>query len=158
MAFNDLDGNTEYPVYLPDQPSEYENIPSWIPQDDGYFEGEEEQNEVNDHIIGALRECLEEIDIKGKELFKKIVSNNRDLKITLGRFVREAIGDSRGKDFLGKIAMKVGKKISIDRKDGDFVVTERGASIDQEELNHKLERFKVKTVNIGGGVGKEEQK
>nr|GFD32043.1 reverse transcriptase domain, ribonuclease H-like domain protein [Tanacetum cinerariifolium] len=130
--------------------STYETIPSCTMQDDTYLEDhEDEQNELHDHIIGALKECLEEIDIKGKELFKKYVSN-ADVEISLGRLAREAIGDTRAKHLLEKITTKVGNKIQAQNEE-DFVVTERGAGID-DELSLKLERFKVKTVNIGGVV------
>ncbi|KAI3738166.1 hypothetical protein L2E82_28186 [Cichorium intybus] len=152
MAIHGLVRNTETLEYFP-QPS----IPdsSCVMQYDGHVEGKQEySNEVNDHIIGALRECLEEIDIKGREFLKNIVSN-KDVEIPLGKLAREAIGESRAKDLLEKIAKKVGKKMKAGKHD-DFVVAERGVSID-EELNQKLERFKVKTVNIGGVV-KEDKK
>ncbi|PWA55993.1 hypothetical protein CTI12_AA424910 [Artemisia annua] len=129
--------------------STYETIPSCTMQDDRYLEDENEQNELHDHITGALKECLEEIDIKGKELFKKYVSNS-DVDIPLGRLVREAIGDTPAKHLLEKIMIKVGNKIKA-QTDEDFVTTKREASVD-DELSQKLERFKVKTVNIGGIV------
>ncbi|CAI9267952.1 unnamed protein product [Lactuca saligna] len=152
MAIHGLVRDTESMEYFP-QPS----IPdsSCKIQYDGYMEGEDESDEVHDHIIGALRESLEEFDIKAKDFFKKIVSNG-DLEIPLGRLAREAIGESQAKHLLEKITKKVGKKMKA-RNHDDFVVGERGASID-EELNQKLERFKVKTVNIGGDAVKEDKK
>ncbi|KAI3512185.1 hypothetical protein L1887_19434 [Cichorium endivia] len=152
MAIHGLVRNTETLEYFP-QPSIPDSLCEM--QYDGHVEGEQEPNEVNDHIIGALRECLEEIDIKGREFFKNIVSN-KDVEIPLGKLAREAIGESRAKDLLEKIAKKVGKKMKAGNHHDDFVLAERGVSID-EELNQKLERFKVKTVNIGGVV-KEDNK
>ncbi|KAI3677205.1 hypothetical protein L1987_86828 [Smallanthus sonchifolius] len=157
MVINDLVHDTESMQYFP-RPSVpdsiYERIPSFTMQDDTRLEEENAQNEVDGHIIGAFMECLEEIDIKGKELFKKIVSNGH-VEIPLGRLAREAIGDSRAKDFLGKMVTKVSNKMKA-QKDEDFVVAKRDVSID-DELSQKLERFKVKTVNIGGVV-KEDHK
>ncbi|KAK1426019.1 hypothetical protein QVD17_14686 [Tagetes erecta] len=127
-----------------------------------YLEEGYAQNEVDDHIIGAFLDCLEEIDVKGKELLKKIVSKDGHVEISLGKLAREAIGDSRGKDFVGKIVTKVSSKMKlgqrVDDHDEDFVVSKRDLSIDDELMSHKLERFKVKTVNIGGVVVKEDQK
>ncbi|KAJ0511721.1 hypothetical protein HanIR_Chr11g0555251 [Helianthus annuus] len=134
--------------------SVYERTHSFTMQADTYLDKDYVQNEVDGHIIGAFVECLEEIDIKSKELFKKIVSNGH-VEISLGRLARDAIGDSQAKDFLGKMVRKVGNKMKA-QKDGGFVVTQRDVSID-DELSQKLERFKVKTINIGGVV-KEEQK
>lgn len=144
--------DTESMQYFPNYT--FEIVPPYSMQEDECFEGEYEHNEMDGHIIGAFKECLEEIDYKGKELFKKFVSNI-DTEIPLGRFAREAIGESRASDFLGQIMQKVGKKMKAQNNE-DFVYTDRGASIDKE-LSEKLERFKVKTVNIGGVV-KEEQK
>nr|GEW12289.1 ribonuclease H-like domain-containing protein [Tanacetum cinerariifolium] len=93
----------------------------------------------------ALDTSCEEIDIKGKELFKKYVSN-ADVEISLGRLAREATGDTRAKHLLEKIMTKVGNKIQAQNEE-DFVVTERGAGID-DELSLKLERFKVKTEAV----------
>ncbi|KAI3743515.1 hypothetical protein L1987_61225 [Smallanthus sonchifolius] len=128
MVINDLVHDTESMQYF-SQPSVpdsiYERIPSFTMQDDTW-----------------------------KELFKKIVSNGH-VEIPLGRLAREAIGDSCGKDFLGKMVTKVGNKMKA-QKDDDLVVAKRDVSVD-DELSQKLERFKVKTVNIGGVV-KEGQK
>ncbi|KAI3683862.1 hypothetical protein L1987_84377 [Smallanthus sonchifolius] len=143
MAINDLVHDTTF-----------KRIPSFTLKDDTYSDDEQEQSEIHDHIIGALKECLEEIDIEAKELFKKFVSN-RYVELSLGKLAQEAMGDSRASDFLGKMVTKIGKKMKAE-KDEEFVVTERGASID-DELSQKLERFKVKTVNIGGVV-KEDNK
>ncbi|KAJ0949795.1 hypothetical protein HanRHA438_Chr01g0042481 [Helianthus annuus] len=157
MVINDLVNDTESMQYFPQTSmpdSTFERIPSFTLQDDTYLEEQQERNEMDDHIIGALKECLEEIDIKAKELFDKIVSNGY-AEIPLGRVAREAIGESGAKDLLGKIVTKVSNKMKA-QKDEDFVVAERGVSMD-DELSQKLERFKVKTVNIGGVV-KEDNK
>ncbi|KAK1411789.1 hypothetical protein QVD17_32545 [Tagetes erecta] len=119
---------------------------------DTYLDEERDQSEMDDHITGALKECLEEVGPKVKDLFKKIVSNEH-VDMPLGRLAREAIGEAGAKEFLGKIVTKVSNKLKA-QKDEDFVVGNRGLSID-DELSQKLERFKVKTLNIGGIVKQE---
>ncbi|KAI3826124.1 hypothetical protein L1987_00167 [Smallanthus sonchifolius] len=109
MAINDLVHDTTF-----------ERIPSFILQDETYSDEEQEQSEIHDHIIGTLKECLEEIDMEGIE-----------------RIVQEIC--------FQRMVTKIGNKMKA-QKDEEFVVTERGAGID-DELSQKHERFKVKTVN-----------
>ncbi|KAD0150554.1 hypothetical protein R6Q59_024694 [Mikania micrantha] len=160
MAINDLVRDAESTQYFTDQSflpdSTFEqNIPSFIFRDDTYLREEHFQNEIDGHILGALKECLEEIDVKGKELFRQIVSDTH-VEVSLGRLAREAIGEHRAKDLLGKIGTKVINKMKGDQNDEGFVVASRDLNND-DELAQKLERFKIKTVNIGGVVTQEEK-
>ncbi|KAI3447493.1 hypothetical protein Pfo_004158, partial [Paulownia fortunei] len=121
-------------------------------------ESEEENRFVNDEDddpLQILRRFLEELDVEGHEMFKKLVSRvEKDVPIE--RLLRETLHDFRGRpasDRLEKVLTKLSRGGGI-----GYTSTQRGANGDISKLKHKLERFKVKAVNvIGSGVVKEEQ-
>lgn len=104
----------------------------------------DESDEDHMHI---LKELLKEVDHKGHEMCKKLVSS---------RLVRKRVHDLCGKpgsDMLEKIARKLNNG---DENEDELGVFERGVGGDiLEEV--RVDRFKVKTMNtIGVGVVKEE--
>ncbi|KAK4419337.1 hypothetical protein Salat_2346600 [Sesamum alatum] len=109
-----------------------------------------------------LRGVVDELDEKGREMFQKLVSRvEKDVPIE--RIFRETLHDLRGmpvsdvfEKFLGKLNSKAAKDRTA-TADRDVVVGGFSMS-EEEESQHKLDRFKVKTVNVVGvGVVKEEQ-
>ncbi|KAG8374146.1 hypothetical protein BUALT_Bualt11G0100500 [Buddleja alternifolia] len=99
-----------------------------------------DDDDDEDDSVQMLRGFMGKLDIKRREMFKKFVSKFED-HVTMEELLR------------------ILKKLS--RYDGnDRTATDRGVNEDDNSIfeDIKLERFKVKTVNVvGSGVVKEEQ-
>ncbi|KAL9150122.1 hypothetical protein ABFS82_12G148800 [Erythranthe guttata] len=114
------------------------------------------------HCTTTVHESKEEnrFNVKGHELLENFVSN-KNIPIPIKRLIRENLHDFGGKpaaasDNLEKL---IGKSEAGGEK--DKTTSDRGVSEDmftsEWEEEQRLERFRVKTVNvIGLGVVKEE--
>lgn len=130
------------------------------------IESEEGNGFLNHHDydvepLKILRGVVDELDEKGSEMFKKLVSRvEKDVPIE--RIFSETLHDLREmpvshvfEKFLGKLNSRAAKDQTTTERD---VVIRGFPMSEEEESQHKLERFKVKTVNIVGvGVVKEER-
>ncbi|KAM7466466.1 hypothetical protein LguiB_014028 [Lonicera macranthoides] len=107
----------------------------------------EEEQMVDEHtLLEFFSEYLEEIDEKTCELVKKLFSK-AGKEIPLERFMKEEYQDcSRISDFIEKFFEK-----HCGRPNGEVkedLVRERGVDFDSIAMETKLERFKVKPVNV----------
>lgn len=122
------------------------------------YESEEENrctNDDEDDSRQILKGFLKELDVKGHEMFEKLVSRV-EKRVPIERGLRETLHDFKGKHGSDKLE-KIRRKLNTGSGGEGFMSTERG--VDGDISQDKLERFKVKTVNvIGSGVVKEEGK
>ena len=116
----------------------------------------EEEQMVDEHnLLDFFSEYLEEIDEKTCELVKKLFSKVGK-EIPLERFLREEFQDrSHVSDLFEKLVAKRHGRQNREEKEDDLV-GERGVDFDSIAMEKKLERFKVKPLNVG--VGKEDKK
>ncbi|CAK9168089.1 unnamed protein product [Ilex paraguariensis] len=109
----------------------------------------------DEDVIQILREFVEELDDKGRKLFQKLISKV-ETEIPFERLVQE-IRERPISNLFEKLSTKLH---DLRNSDADPINMDRGLNIDSmstgEDLKQKLERFKVKTVNLG--IVKEDKK
>lgn len=116
----------------------------------------EEEQMVDEHnLLELFSEYLEEFDEKTCKLVNKLFSKVGK-EVPLERFLREEFQDCSGVlDLFEKLVAK--RHCKQNRKEKEYdLVGERGVDFDSIAMEKKLERFKVKPVNVG--VGKEDKK
>ncbi|KAL6585454.1 hypothetical protein OROMI_002098 [Orobanche minor] len=118
---------------------------------DRYVEDEDHQD-----LLQILRGIIEELNLEGREMFEKLISDVGN-NTTIDRLLTKTLRGCRGKrrsHMLENLLSKIKNRGAKNYK----VFTERGLDGDSiSPIELKIERFKVKTVNIkGSGVVKEE--
>ncbi|CAA2973941.1 Hypothetical predicted protein [Olea europaea subsp. europaea] len=127
---------------------------------DAFHDFEEQENEKgyknddDDDLLLMLRGFVDELDEKGHGIFNKLFTKF-EKDVPFERLSRETLEDFRGRPVSGMFA-KFLSKLNSDPVN-DTSSRDRGLEGNSTELKQKLERFKIKTINVGGIV-KEEQK
>ncbi|CAA2973942.1 Hypothetical predicted protein [Olea europaea subsp. europaea] len=117
---------------------------------DAFYDFEEQENEKgygnDDDLLQMLRGFVDE---KSHEMLKKLFTKV-EKDVPFKRLFRETLQDFRGRpvsDMFEKFLSKLNSDPMNDPSRRD-----RGLDGDSDKLKHRLERFKVKTINIGGIV------
>ncbi|KAH7844329.1 hypothetical protein Vadar_026880 [Vaccinium darrowii] len=120
------------------------------------------EKEAVDELLMILVECMEELNTRSRETLLRKFFSEIEREKQLEQFIVERLKQSRVKA-ISELCDKLPKKESDDH-DSKFSDTEaeppvltRSISESVEELSQKLERFKVKTLDLGGAVVKEEE-
>lgn len=140
------------------EPQQYPEIPcsssdSRIFPEDGKTRIEEtgvEESEAVDELSQILVECLKKADIRTQEVLLRKFFFEIEKEIPLERFLVDRIKHSKINSLSEKIpgcSQETGKEITTREVDA--------SSAPEEETSEKLERFKVKTVQVGEIVKEE---
>ncbi|KAG5553391.1 hypothetical protein RHGRI_011317 [Rhododendron griersonianum] len=117
------------------------------------------EKEAVDELLTILLECMEELNTRSKEDLLRKFFSEIEREERLERFIVERLKQSRVKA-ISDLCEKLPKRNSEGESDhistlsdteGDPVLT-RSISESVEELSQKLERFKVRTLDLGGPV------
>ncbi|CAK9178900.1 unnamed protein product [Ilex paraguariensis] len=103
----------------------------------------------DEDMIQILGEFLEEFDDKGREVFQKFFSE-AEKEIPFERLIKEKVKEFRGRPISNLIDMLLKRLHELVNSGtvNDQTSMERGVNVETgAELKHKLERFKVKTIN-----------
>ncbi|KAH6797618.1 hypothetical protein C2S52_022172 [Perilla frutescens var. hirtella] len=93
----------------------------------------------------VLEGFLKEIDVKGHEMIKKLVSRVEN-DVPFEEAFRETWHHLGGKPAASRMLEKIARKMGRERDNGDGGVERRERGLDGDDL--KNERFKVKTLNV----------
>ncbi|PIN13848.1 hypothetical protein CDL12_13523 [Handroanthus impetiginosus] len=131
--------------------ADYDVEAKWTTESGGY---NRVHNHEDDDLRQFLRGFVDDLDERGFEKFKKLISKVEN-KVPIERLLKESLHDFKGRHVSEVFEKLVGKLNSGEVRDRDVnggVFT----AAEGEEL--RVERFKVKTVNVVGvGDDKEEQ-
>ncbi|PSS23607.1 Soluble scavenger receptor cysteine-rich domain-containing protein [Actinidia chinensis var. chinensis] len=122
------------------------------------------EKEAVDELLSILVECMEGLNTRSRELLLRKFFAELEREESLEQFIVERLKQSRVKA-ISELCEKID---SYNDKDNNLIMS-RGTDVDDlimsreisesvEELSLKLERFKVRTVDVGGTIVKEEEK
>ncbi|PIN13853.1 hypothetical protein CDL12_13525 [Handroanthus impetiginosus] len=139
-------------IYDYSDPTQYSGIPRSSYDSRSFSEaGKREEVEAVDELLQILVECLKEADMRTREVLLRKFFLEIEKETSLEEFLVERINKSKIRLLLsGDVCDQRGREISLSEK-------QKADGLSGDGSSKKMERFKVKTVQVGEVV-KEEPK